>query len=250
MAAADEAECGKIFAEACNARYEPRYVDLASAKLITLSRAGVAACAAHLATVSCEKQRQDLDGPCAVMWVGASPKGAPCGVDVESLVCRSGTTCISGLDFCGTCQAAAARGADCAPPDVYCADADACVMGKCVARATAGEACAADKPCVTGVKCTAGTCVSPAVVKVGDACDIANRCPYRAYCAAGKCEKASMLGEPCASTRACASGRCAGGTCVALLGAGEACAVDGDCASTICASGKCRPLPSACFDPR
>lgn len=250
MAAVDEAECKTVFAEACNARYEPRYVDLAAKKLVRLSRSGVDACIAHLAKVACDDQRQDLDGPCAAMWVGSSPKGAPCGIDVESFVCGAGTTCVLALDLCGTCRSAAARGASCAPPDLVCEDADACVMGTCVARAKAGEDCAATKPCLTGVTCTAGKCVPPAYVKVGDTCDQARRCPYRAYCDAGQCAKQSLLGEDCASTRACASGRCVGGKCVALLGPGETCGAGSDCASAVCSGGKCRPLPSACFDPK
>lgn len=250
MAAANEAECAKVFAEACNARYEPRYVDLATKNLLRLSRSGVDACVAHLAKVACDDQRQDLDGPCAQMWVGSSPKDAPCGVDVESFVCGAGTTCVLGLDLCGTCRTTATRGASCTPPEIVCADADACVAGKCVARAKAGEDCAADKPCLTGVSCAAGKCVPPAYVKVGEGCDRDRRCPYRAYCDAGQCAKQSLLGEDCASTRACASGRCVGGKCVALLGPAETCGAGSDCASAVCSGGKCRSLPSACFDPK
>ncbi len=248
MVAEDASECRRVFDETCNARYEPRYVDLERAKLLALSRAGVETCAAHLASVDCTEQPSDLGGPCAAMWQGMAPAGAPCGLDVESFVCAPGTTCILGLDFCGTCEAAAPRGGACEPGGARCGTEDACVDGKCVARALPGQACDETKPCITGASCTEGTCASATIVDEGAACDAKNRCAYRSYCEAGKCVRASLLGEPCTSTRACASGRCEGGECVALRAEGEACGAANECTSAQCVSGKCTALPSACFD--
>ncbi len=247
MVAKDETECKAVFLETCNARYEPRYVDLERASLLSLSRSGVDACAAHLASVTCTEQVSDLDGPCARMWTGASPEGKPCGIDVESFVCGAGTTCILGLDFCGTCEKAAPRGGACEPGVVRCASDDACVAGTCVARALPGQACSDTKPCITGSTCTTGTCVSAVVVGEGEACDSKHRCAYRSYCDMGKCVRSSLLGEPCTTTRACASGRCEAGTCVALRAAGDPCAAAAECSSAQCVGSKCTPLPTACF---
>ncbi len=247
MVAKDEAECRTVFLETCNAKYEPRYVDLERAGLLALSRGGVDACAAHLAKVSCVEQAQDLDGPCARMWSGSSPEGQPCGIDVESFVCGAGTTCILGLDFCGTCEKAAARAEACEPGTIRCAPDDACVGGTCVARALPGQSCSDTKPCVTGSTCSAGQCVAPAIVGEGEACDAKHRCAYRSYCDAGKCVRASLAGEPCTSTRACASGWCDGTKCVAPKGEGVACGADAECSSAQCAGDVCTPLPSACI---
>lgn len=247
MVAKDEAECRAVFLESCNARFEPRYVDLETAGLLGLSRAGVDACTAHLASVTCAKQAGDLDGPCGKMWRGTSAKGKGCGIDVESFVCGAGTTCILGLDFCGTCEASAPRGGACEAGVVRCAAEDACVAGLCVARALPGEACGEAKPCITGSTCAEGACVAPAIVGEGEACDARRRCAYRAHCEAGQCVRAALLGEPCASSRACTSGRCEGGTCVALRDDGATCASASECSSGQCVAKVCTPLPSACI---
>ncbi len=249
MAASDVAECRAVFAETCNARYESRYVDLERAELLSLSKSGVEACAAHLATVSCSEQPTDLDGPCASMWVGAAPVGAKCGIDVESLVCAQGTTCIVGMDFCGTCEAAAPRGGACQPGVVWCGSQDACIDGICAPRSLPGQACGARQPCVLGASCVGGTCVAPSIVTVGEACDSAHRCPYRSFCDAGVCKRSSLLGEACSSARACASGRCEDGTCLPLRAAGEVCRTHAECRSAQCVAGTCTPLPSACLEP-
>lgn len=249
MAAADTAECRAMFLETCNARYEPRYVDLERAKVLSLSRAGVDACAEHLSKVACVEQPFDLDGPCAGMWVGASAVGAPCGPDVESLVCAPGAACVLGLDLCGTCQAAVPRGEPCAQGVSRCAPSDACIEGVCVARALPGQACDEAKPCVVGSACTAGACVSPTTVGVGEDCDAKRRCAYGTVCDAGKCARAARLGEACSTSRACMSGRCEGGTCAPLRAAFAKCSAPTDCSSALCTDGSCASLPSACLSP-
>ncbi len=247
MVAKDEADCRAVFLESCNARYEPRYVDLEAAGLLGLSRAGVDACTAHLGAVTCEEQASDLDGPCGRMWRGTSAKGEGCGIDVESFVCGAGTTCILGLDFCGTCETSAPRGGACEAGVVRCASEDACIAGSCVARALSGEACGDAKPCITGSTCTDGTCMAPAIVGEGEPCDARRRCAYRSYCEGGQCVRAALLGEPCATSRACTSGRCEGGTCVALRDDGATCASPAECSSGQCVAKVCTPLPSACI---
>ncbi len=249
IVAATADECRATFLETCNARYEPRYVDLEAAGLLSLSSAGVDACGAHLATVACERQISDLMGPCGGMWVGTQPAGAACGLDVESFACAPGTTCVVGLDLCGKCQPAAAVGGACGGGG-SCGDALACVSATCVARRQVGEACSASEPCVLGASCTGAVCVAPAIVGEGAACDASRRCAYRSACIGGVCVRAALLGEDCAG-RTCASGRCvAEGVakiCRPLLDPGAACTSPLDCRSASCVSGACRALPDACF---
>lgn len=246
MVAADANECRSVFLETCNQRYEPRDVDLATAGLLTLSRSGIDACQSHLATVACEKQPSDLLGPCAAMWVGTSPVGAPCGVDVESFVCAPGATCVVGLDYCGTCKQAVGVGEACGG-DIRCTPDAACTSGVCVERGLPGASCDTDHPCLVGGSCTAGACVAAATVGEGASCDLTHRCAYRSVCRGGLCVKTSLLGEACADDAGCASGRCESAQCVPLRADGEACKSAAECASALCASGKCAGLPDACI---
>jgi hypothetical protein len=250
MVAASKDECVATFLETCNARYEQRYVDLETAGLLSVSRAGLEACKAHLATVSCAQQLSDLAGPCGGIWVGTQPIGASCGLDVESFTCAPGGDCVIGLDLCGTCQKAAALGEPCGVDVATCAGEAACVGGTCVARAAVGGACSTSAPCPVGASCTGGVCVAPTIVGEGAACDASHRCAYRSTCSSGTCVRSALLGEDC-SGRACASGRCvtegSAKVCRALLDVGAACASALDCRSASCVSGTCRALPDACF---
>lgn len=255
MAVDGPAACKATFLETCNAKFEPRNVALEAKGLLSLSQAGIDACRAHLATVACEAQTQDLQGPCSGIWVGSSPAGAPCGIDVESFVCAPGTTCILGLDFCGTCETAVGVGEACEPGAIRCTPDGACIEGKCVARGVAGTACGETKPCATGLKCVGaspdagadGTCEGSIVVAENDACDGSHRCPYQTSCIGGTCKRSSLLGEPCSPTRECASGRCIEGTCEPLGADGDTCASGSECRSGLCAKTACAPMPSACF---
>lgn len=249
MAVTTLAECRELFHETCNARYEPRYVDLANAGELVLSREGIDACAAHLASVECGKQPQDLMGPCASMWIGTSDAGEACSIDVESFVCKPGTVCVLGLNFCGTCEPSSARGGPCAQGGLRCNAEDVCIDGVCQARSLPGEACGDGGTCVTGSSCVSGLCVAPEIVQVGGLCDQAHRCPYAASCESGTCVRTSRLGGTCASNRDCMSGRCEAGLCVALREDGAACSSSSECASAQCISGACRALPSLCFGP-
>lgn len=246
IVAKDQEECLSVFAETCHARYEPRYAALETAGLLSLTRDGVTKCLDHLSSVTCEKQWTDLAGPCGGMWVGSSPEGAPCGVDVESFVCGAGTSCILGLDLCGKCEAAAALGEACGT-GARCVPEAACKDGKCVARPLPGEACDATLPCATGVACVSGTCRAPAIVTEGASCDADHRCPYRSACRGGTCVKTSLLGEACKTDGDCASGRCVSGKCTELLDDGSACTSPLQCRSGLCTKGECHALPSGCF---
>ena len=249
IVAKDEAECRTVFAETCHARYEPRYAALETAGLLSLSAPDVTKCLAHLGGVTCEKQWTDLAGPCGSMWVGASPAGSPCGVDVESFVCGAGTSCILGLDLCGKCEAAAAIGEACGTggTGARCAPDGTCKDGQCVARPLPGEACDATLPCATGVSCVTGKCVAPTIVGEGASCDADHRCAYRSACRSGQCVKTSLLGEACKSDGDCASGRCTSGKCAALSDDGASCSSPLQCRSGLCTKGACRSLPSGCF---
>ncbi|MCK6544923.1 hypothetical protein L6R52_03585 [Myxococcota bacterium] len=246
VSAADQPSCERYFAAACGSYYEPRYAALEAAGLLALDAAGVETCRAHLASVSCDDQIRDLDGPCAAMWRGTSPAGSACGLDVESFVCAPGARCVLGLDLCGTCVVEAADGAPCGSGVATCAATSECTDGLCTARARIGERCD-DRSCVLGGRCTNGTCTAPAIVGVDAACDRDRRCAYGASCVGGRCVAGGMIGDACAPSSPCAVGRCAGGTCAPLLAAGERCTSSLECADGTCTMGQCDPLPGACF---
>ncbi|MEW5849433.1 MAG: EB domain-containing protein [Myxococcota bacterium] len=239
-------ECRAVFRETCNGRYEPRYVMLEEASLLTLSPSGIMACEAHLATVSCEQQIRDLDGPCQGLWVGTQPAGAPCGFDVESLVCAPGTACVLSLTLCGTCRTAAEPGQACGG-EITCGADSSCEGGTCVRRALPGETCANGERCVVGATCTEGVCRGPSYVGVGESCNQTARCAYKSVCTQGTCREAALVDEDCGNGTACASGYCRSGVCAALLPVGETCTGPDQCASASCVEGTCAPIPGVCF---
>jgi hypothetical protein len=181
-------ECSSVFLETCNARYEPRYADLEHAGLLQLSRNGIDACARHLSSVACDDQPLDLGGPCAGMWVGHSGEGAPCGFDVESFVCAEGTTCILGLDLCGTCQAKPKP--DAGPP--------ATIVGE-------GDKCDAKHRCAYRAFCSNGACVKSSMI--GEPCRTDGMCAS-GRCNSGSCQALLADGAPCVASTECASGVC------------------------------------------
>lgn len=249
MAAASVDECRAAFLPACNARFEPSYVALAAEGLLQLSRAGLDACAAHLDDVACEQQLLDLDGPCATMWKGSQPAGAACGFDIESFVCAPGTACALDLTFCGTCQTIVDDGARCDVGELTCARESACVDGDCAPRARVGESCAGGERCVLGAVCNSDAlCAGPSYVGLGDACDFASRCPFRAECLQGQCRLAVAVGDACGATIPCDSGGfCSGGVCIELVAQGGACDQGAQCQTGVCAEGRCSVTPGACF---
>lgn len=214
MAVAGEPACLAVFDQRCNLVFEPQYRRLAAAGRLALSGAGIDACAAHLASVPCEAQLNDLDGDCGAMWVGLLGEGETCGPGIESLVCDADHTCVLGLDFCGTCRAAAPVGGGCAVGGPRCHAAASCVDGTCVARPRVGELCDDALPCVVGADCVDGAC-APArtTVTVGEPCDQVRRCQYKAACVGGRCVEAALNGEPCDAAVPCAAGACLDGVC-------------------------------------
>ena len=213
MAVPDEATCLTVFAEVCNAVYEPQYAALEARGMLALSASDVAACAAHLETVECALQPGDLDGPCRGMWQGLVPEGGECSYGIENLVCDAQSVCVLGLDFCGTCRKAVEVGEAC-DAELRCHDDAACVEGVCVARARPTESCSNAKPCRVGASCVDRVCVAPEVVSVGASCDQVHRCPYKSACVSGTCVETVLLGETCSAAVPCASGECASGVCV------------------------------------
>ena len=246
LAVETEAECRTAFLEVCNARYEPHYAALEDRDSLKLSRPGVESCRRHLESVACELQIFDLDGPCAGMWVGQDSAGVSCGLGIESFVCDESSTCVIGLDLCGTCEAALPVGATCGDGD-RCRPPGHCADGTCTPDVAVGSACSGEPPCVSGAWCEAGTCVSPAIVALGDTCDTTHRCPYKSVCSGGECVGLPLLGEDCARTTGCASGWCDDGTCVALKADGESCDSPIECGSGVC-DATCGTLPGVCFE--
>ena len=244
MDVSDLESCRAVFLETCNERYEPRYVALAELGLLSLDRAGVQACQAHLESVDCPAQIRDLDGPCGQMWVGTAPEGASCSYDLESLVCAPGTECVVGLDLCGECRAVAAPGDSCA--ELPCGVGATCIDDICVARGLHGDRCDDDTPCTIGASCEAGVCAGPTFVRPPQACDRQRRCAYKSVCSDGQCRPTALLGEPCEPAVGCASGRCVGGVCAPLGRLGDACEFALDCQSATCVDNVCVASTGRC----
>ncbi len=251
MAVADEAACAPVFLEACNARYEPSWAALEAAGLLALSVTGIEQCRAHLASAACDDVQLELQGPCAAMWVGAQPAGAPCGIDVESFVCAPGTACVLDLSLCGTCTAVLDDGASCAGSDGTCgADSHCNDDDVCAPRKRATEACAVGDRCVLGTTCTDEVCAGPSTTTVGQPCDFTTRCPYASRCLGGTCVATVPLGGACSPTAPCDSGWCDdAGRCAPLVAQGGACTDDEQCQTGACAGTSCAALPSACIAP-
>ena len=244
MAATDLDDCRQTFLESCNAVYEPHYAALESLGMLELSRQGLQACAEHLEAVACEEQIFDLDGGCGEVWRGLMPADSTCAPGVESFVCDGDSTCVLSLDFCGTCQPAVGEGQPC-DTEIRCQSGLYCLEGACVSRALPGEACG-DIPCVSGATCVGGLCQGRTIVGLGESCNSALRCPYRAACVDGECVQTALLGESCAELP-CATGYCEGGICVQLLAGGSHCTAHGQCLSGICDGDSCMALPGSCF---
>lgn len=251
MAAQTAEACRPMFLETCNARFEPRYRMLESAQLLSLSTEGIDACRQRLEAVSCDAQPFDLVGECAQMWEGHQAPGGPCGMDVESLVCPTGTACRLDLTFCGRCEPAAPIGGECGP-DTLCAPDAQCIDGHCAARGLPGDRCGAERSCLAGLRCTGDVCQAPALAALGEVCGAGRRCVYNSACVAGVCKLSVKLGERCDSQTACASGICIQrgdvATCEPLKVEGDRCEAPSECESANCVEGFCRVIPGACFN--
>lgn len=248
MAAADDAACRARFLESCNGYYEPQYVALEDAGLLRFDPDAVAACAAHLAQVPCAQQVSDLFGPCGALWTGQVPAGGACGANLDYFVCAPDTTCVLGLDFCGTCQPAAALGQGCGGDGPRCGRDAVCQGGTCQARNLPGDPCG-DTGCVLGAQCVDGTCAGPTVAAVGEACARDRDCPYAASCVGGVCVAAVLEGEACGADAPCNFGGCVAGRCVAPRPPGAACEAATDCVTGACDGGACASASLGCAQP-
>ncbi len=242
-----EEACRDPFLESCNAVFEPQYVGLEAAGLLSLSAPGLAACEAHLAEVACEQQIFELAGPCSGIWEGAQAAGESCGLDVEYYICDPSASCTIGLDFCGTCETVLEPGEDCSVEETTCGPEGFCEEGTCRARVPNGGACLPDDRCMAGSACIEEVCEGPTFVSAGETCDATRRCPYLTACIGGVCAPTARLGEACSTGVPCDAGVCEDGTCVPPRDDGEACEGNAGCSSGICADGTCAARPSACI---
>ena len=239
--------CKTAFLTSCNAVFEPRYVDLEAAGLLSLDLDGITACREHLATVACDQQIQELSGPCADMWRGLQPAGASCGLDVESFVCTPDTECVLGLNLCGTCRPVVPVGMSCDPATQTCGAEGFCDNGTCRARVRNGDACGPTDRCLTGSVCDNGICTPPSFVARGASCDARHRCPYLTACIGGTCQPTASVGGACTNDGSCELGFCDAGTCQLPRGDGEMCDRAAQCATGLCVGNACQPRPSACI---
>ncbi len=238
--------CREPFLASCNTVFEPQYVALEAAGLLTLSAEGLLACEEHLGVVACEAQIFELTGPCSGLWSGTQGVGEGCGLDVEYYVCDPSAACTIGLDFCGTCETLLAVGDDCTTEASTCGPEAFCDAGACRARVPNGETCTPDDRCMAGSGCIDALCQGPTFVALGDACGATARCPYLTACVGGVCTSTVGVGEACSASAPCEIGLCAGGVCVAPRDDGEACGGNAGCSSGMCIEGMCEPRPSGC----
>ncbi len=248
MDVATAAECTEPFLASCNLAYEPRYIDLEAAGLLALDTDGIEACRQHLATVACDQQIRELDGPCADMWRGTQTAGESCGFDVESFVCAPTTECVLGLDLCGDCRQVVAVDGTCTPGTDTCENDAYCDNGTCRARVRNGDPCGTGDRCMTGSLCEMGGCTPPSFVARGETCDLRHRCPYLTRCSGGTCQPTAALDESCANDGSCELGFC-DGVCQAPRANGQPCTRPAQCSSGLCDAGTCQARPSACITP-
>jgi hypothetical protein len=244
------AACKAPFLASCNAVFEPRYIDLEAAGLLSLDTDGIEQCRKHLETVACDQQILELSGPCANIWRGQQAAGESCGLDVESFVCAPDSECVLGLDFCGDCRPLVDVGNACNPGTDTCGNDAFCDANICRARIRNGDACGSGDRCLTGSVCDAGVCTPPSFVAVGDSCDQRHRCPYLTACVAGTCQPTAATGAPCTSDGTCELGFCnASSICEAPRANASACDRASQCSSGLCDGTTCQARPSACIAP-
>lgn len=239
--------CREPFLESCNTTFEPQYVALEAAGLLTLSAEGLLACEEHLAVVACEQQIFELTGPCQGLWSGTQGAGEDCGLDVEYFVCEPSAACTIGLDFCGTCETVLEPGGDCTAEETTCGPEGFCDADACRARVANGDPCTPEDRCMAGSGCVEGICEGPTFVALGGVCGATQRCPYLTACVGGVCTSTAGLGEACTAAIPCEVGFCAAGSCTAPGDDGETCGGNAECSSGMCAEGTCAPRPSGCI---
>ncbi|MBV1862571.1 MAG: hypothetical protein KUG77_29380 [Nannocystaceae bacterium] len=239
--------CHEPFLTSCNTMFEPQYVGLEAAGLLTLSAQGLVACEEHLADVACEEQTFELTGPCSGLWSGTQAAGEGCGLDVEYYVCDASAACTIGLDFCGTCETLLEPGDDCTAEGTSCGPQAFCDAGTCRARVPNGGTCSPDDRCMAGSGCVEDICQGPTFVALDEACDVTRRCPYLTACIEGVCTSTAGLGEECSVAAPCEVGFCAEGLCEAPRDDEEPCGGNSQCSSGMCIGDMCAPRPSGCI---
>lgn len=158
----------------------------------------------------------------------STPPGAPAGAScASSLACGSGLRCDLATH---ACSAEPFRTGERCEPDVGCASRElVCVeiegVFQCAAPRREGacrrgpsERSGQRGDCTRDHFCSErGVCVH--LPEQGEACGAAHEegittCDEDLVCDGGRCVRARLLTQPCASNAACRSGRCEGGACV------------------------------------
>ena len=121
--------------------------------------------------------------------------------------------------------------------DANCVSSSYCSGGSCLAKKSAGAACAAAHECVTSF-CTNGLCST-------SACTVDTDCASSSYCSGGSCLAKKTTGAACTAAHECVTSFCTNGLCST-----SACTVDTNCASgSYCSGGSCfakKPTGAAC----
>lgn len=163
--------------------------------------------------------------------VNRAAHGAPCLADDE---CEVGLFCD---ELGGSCEGVRGIGAPC-NRDAQCATEGWCDEGReepsCVRDGTPAGECAADRECVGGSHCDAGSGLCLADFGADAACDSHTECFAELFCGPlGTCVLDGGLGSTCAADAECAAGtHCSDGTprmCVLDAVVGGACTDDADC---------------------
>jgi len=173
----------------------------------------LAACAAKLRDLSCDKSVDDICECNNLDNVGTLPSGSAC---ADSLQCASrncaGRSNGGDLFTCGHCATTVPVGGDCSGMDARCAIGSSCSRGKCVADIVANEGETCESAGGGLVRCASGL-----------------RCGHMPSDAGGSyvCLRESAEGAPCG---VCASGlHCDQGICRPRADVGAACMSSSDC---------------------
>ena len=203
-----------------------------------------------LAAGFCEKQKGVCAGTFIPIWLCIGGEFEPCGAlqyivhnaayedGIETLCDNLDNDC-DGLtdnddpDLDSCCN----ETADC-PPTFACDSNNTCVP-----TGEAGDACATDATCKSGLHCdeAAGICVPD--ITVGGGCTATGDCEAALICQAGVCLGSGVAGAACAADDHCLTGlHCdeAAGVCVTDWAEGGSCEVASDCAAELkCTAGVC-----------
>jgi len=217
---------------------------------------------------------------CVQTFTGSGAVGAACVIDEECAsnncqghlpgVCTMGTCAASAAalgqscanigctppNYCDgtTCQALAAKGAQCSLPpsqDNPCGDELSCVAGICDSLPAEGSACTSSCAEIGDV-CSATTMTCVKMGQVGAQCATQGDCAEDLLCDASsmKCVTLPTLGQPCGPYGCSAGLACtigSDGICIALAANGATCDSSSSCQSYYCdipTSGLCAPEPT------